>query len=125
MTSQALLGVIGSLFVGCVVLLAACERRASAPSPSPSSSSPPVSGKLTFLALGDSYTVGESVSPAERWPVQLAALLRAEGVSVADPVIVARTGWTTAELRDGIARAKPTGPFDLVTLLIGVNNQYR
>jgi lysophospholipase L1-like esterase len=57
--------------------------------------------------------------------VQLAGLLRTDGLDVADPVIIARTGWTTADLSAGIDQAKPQGRFDLVTLLIGVNNQYR
>ncbi len=78
-----------------------------------------------FLALGDSYTIGEGVASAERWPVQLAARLRAEGVAVGDPEIIARTGWTTDELAAGIREAGLVGPFGLVTLLIGVNNQYR
>jgi lysophospholipase L1-like esterase len=78
-----------------------------------------------FLALGDSYTIGESVAPEGRWPVQLAALLRAEGVDIAEPEIIAQTGWTTDELDAAITTANPTGPFDLVTLLIGVNNQFR
>ncbi len=78
-----------------------------------------------FLALGDSYTIGESVTPAERWPVQLAARLRADGLALAEPVIIARTGWTTDELAAGLEAAAPAGPFDLVSLLIGVNNQYR
>jgi lysophospholipase L1-like esterase len=78
-----------------------------------------------LLALGDSYTIGEGVPPAGRWPVQLAQILREEGVELADPEIIARTGWTTAELIDGIARARPAGPYALVSLLIGVNNQYR
>jgi lysophospholipase L1-like esterase len=81
--------------------------------------------ELRFLALGDSYTIGESVEPGERWPVQLAAMLREQGLTVEDPVIIARTGWTTAELDEGIDRAAPEGDFDLVSLLIGVNNQYR
>lgn len=80
---------------------------------------------MRFLALGDSYTIGESVQPVERWPVQLAALLRAQGIKVDDPVIIATTGWTTDELWAGIDRADPQGRFDLVALLIGVNNQYR
>lgn len=80
---------------------------------------------MRFLALGDSYTIGESVQPLERWPVQLAALLRPQGFEVDDPIIIAATGWTTAELWAGIDQADPQGRFDLVSLLIGVNNQYR
>src|SRR2546425_8345537 len=80
---------------------------------------------MRFLALGDSYTIGESVAPAERWPVQLAGLLRKQGLALDEPQIVAATGWTTDELWAGIDRAAPRGPFDLVSLLIGVNNQYR
>ncbi|MBI1951547.1 MAG: SGNH/GDSL hydrolase family protein [Acidobacteria bacterium] len=80
---------------------------------------------MRYLALGDSYTIGEMVGAEERWPVQLAVLLRGRGVAVADPEIVARTGWTTDELMAGIDRAAPAGSFDLVSLLIGVNDQYR
>jgi lysophospholipase L1-like esterase len=80
---------------------------------------------LKFLALGDSYTIGERVAPAERWPTQTVALMRTANLSVADPVYIAKTGWTTSELRGGIIRGKPEGPFDIVSLLIGVNNQYR
>lgn len=78
-----------------------------------------------FLALGDSYTIGESVEPSGRWPVQLAQMLKSEGIAVDDPQIIATTGWTTDELAKGIQQASPTGPYDLVSLLIGVNNQYR
>jgi lysophospholipase L1-like esterase len=78
-----------------------------------------------FLALGDSYTIGESVDPSERWPVQLAATMQAEGVLLDDPIIVAQTGWTTSNLLAQIEARKPQGPFDLVSLLIGVNNQYQ
>jgi lysophospholipase L1-like esterase len=80
---------------------------------------------IRILCLGDSYTIGESVSVAERWPVQLAARLRERGMEVADPAIIAQTGWTTDELDGAIDQANPKGPFDIVTLLIGVNNQYR
>ena len=82
-------------------------------------------GKMKFLALGDSYTIGEGVAASDRWPVQLAALLREQGHDVAEPRIIARTGWTTDELSDAIDAADPRGPYDLVSLLIGVNNQYR
>jgi lysophospholipase L1-like esterase len=80
---------------------------------------------MRFLALGDSYTIGESVAASERWPVQLARLLREQQIAMDDPLIIARTGWTTAELSAVIDRAKPQGVYDLVSLLIGVNNQYR
>jgi lysophospholipase L1-like esterase len=81
--------------------------------------------EIRILSLGDSYTIGEGVGDKERWPVRLAALLRARGLRIGDPTIVARTGWTTDELSTGIDDAHPAGPFDVVTLLIGVNNQYR
>ncbi|MFO3706890.1 SGNH/GDSL hydrolase family protein [Xanthomonas codiaei] len=80
---------------------------------------------LRYLALGDSYTIGEGVAPAQRWPVQLVDGLRAYGWNVAPPQIIATTGWTTDELQAGLDAAAPQGPFDLVSLLIGVNNQYR
>jgi lysophospholipase L1-like esterase len=80
---------------------------------------------MKFLALGDSYTIGEGVLPEERWPVQLAELLRARGVAVEPPDMIATTGWTTDELIAGIIRAAPAPPYALVSLLIGVNNQYR
>ncbi|MFQ5399724.1 MAG: SGNH/GDSL hydrolase family protein [Anaerolineae bacterium] len=80
---------------------------------------------MRFLALGDSYTIGESVPESARWPVQLVDLLRREGIGVAELQIIAQTGWTTAELSAGIDAAVPHGVFDLVSLLIGVNNQYR
>lgn len=83
------------------------------------------SAPARMLCLGDSYTFGESVSSDDRWPVQLAALLRSQNVDVADPVIIARTGWATRDLGAAIDDARPRGPFDLVTLLIGVNDQYR
>lgn len=82
-------------------------------------------GALRYLALGDSYTIGEGVDSVGRWPVQLAKALRARKLDVADPEIIARTGWTTDELAAGIKAAAPHGPYALVSLLIGVNNQYR
>ena len=80
---------------------------------------------LTYLALGDSYTIGEAVPEDGRWPMQLARGLRESGIELADPRIVATTGWTTDELEWGIDAVEPLGTFDLVSLLIGVNNQYR
>jgi len=79
----------------------------------------------TFLALGDSYTIGEGVASGERWPVQLVERLREDGIDIADPQIIAMTGWTTDELAAAMDAASFAPPYDLVTLLIGVNNQYR
>ena len=80
---------------------------------------------LSFLALGDSYTIGEGVAEDARWPAQLAAALRHAGVPLADPRVVARTGWTTDELSAAMDAAEPLGQWDFVSLLIGVNDQYR
>lgn len=79
----------------------------------------------TFLALGDSYTIGEGVAASERWPAQLVARLRAEGIDVDAPHFIATTGWTTDELSAAMDAVTFTPPYALVTLLIGVNNQYR
>lgn len=87
------------------------------------SGSPP--SELRYLALGDSYTIGEGVPEAGRWPMQLAHALRADGIPMADPRIIARTGWTTDELDAAIDAVHPLAEYDLVSLLIGVNNQYR
>ena len=78
-----------------------------------------------YLALGDSYTIGEGIAPEDRWPVRLADALRGEGVAIDAPRIVATTGWTTDELDAAIDAAALRPPFDLVSLLIGVNDQYR
>ena len=80
---------------------------------------------LSYLALGDSYTIGEGVEAEGRWPMQLAAALRTEGVDLDDPRIVATTGWTTGELAAALDAEEPLGEYALVSLLIGVNNQYR
>lgn len=84
-----------------------------------------MSAALSYLALGDSYTIGEGVAPAQRWTHQLAAALRADGIPLADPVTIARTGWTTDELSAAIDAADPARDHDFTSLLIGVNNQYR
>ena len=80
---------------------------------------------LRYLALGDSYTIGESVAEGERWPVQLAEALTQKGIRIAKPEIIAVTGWRTDDLMNGISAARPREDYDLVSLLIGVNNQYQ
>lgn len=77
------------------------------------------------LALGDSYTIGECVPEHERWPMQLAGMIRKAGVPLAAPTIIAQTGWTTDDLLTALRASKPAGIFQLVSLQIGVNNQYR
>ena len=78
-----------------------------------------------YLALGDSYTIGESVTEKERWPVQLADALRKNGWNIESPRIIATTGWRTDNLQNAIRIAKLQPEYDLVSLLIGVNNQYQ
>ncbi|MBC8035311.1 MAG: SGNH/GDSL hydrolase family protein [Chitinophagaceae bacterium] len=78
-----------------------------------------------YLALGDSYTIGEGVQVRERYPSQLVTQLRQSNVRVADPLFVARTGWTTTDLDKAIIDQNITGTYDLVTLLIGVNDQFQ
>jgi lysophospholipase L1-like esterase len=85
----------------------------------------PAKAETTYLALGDSYTIGEGAAEADRWPVQLAALARQQGLNVQAPDIIARTGWTTAELQVAIAETNKPATYGLVSLLVGVNNQYR
>jgi lysophospholipase L1-like esterase len=83
---------------------------------------------IRYLALGDSYTIGESVKEHERWPNQLASLIEVAPEVAGQRVqvsIIARTGWTTQELWDGIQSQTLEPRYDLVSLLIGVNNQYR
>lgn len=81
--------------------------------------------KYTYLALGDSYTIGESVPLEKNFPHQVVELLRKEKINIDAPAIVAKTGWTTDELQEQLSRVRLAVPFDFVTLLIGVNNQYR
>ncbi len=79
----------------------------------------------SFLALGDSYTIGESVEDSGRWPVQLINKLNAKGYSIDQPLIIAKTGWRTDDLAAAISKAELLPSYDLVGLLIGVNNQYQ
>lgn len=81
---------------------------------------------LRYLALGDSYTIGEQVDLQQNFPHQTVKILSTEyGLSVQPPEIIACTGWTTDELMGAIQEKNLQGTFDFVSLLIGVNNQYR
>jgi len=85
--------------------------------------------KYNYLALGDSYTIGERVPPSDNFPNQVYQELLNSSIKINPPRIIARTGWTTDELESGIVYANNTDPllpsYDFVSLLIGVNNQYR
>jgi lysophospholipase L1-like esterase len=116
------------------LVITACEGKSAAPpvatdSPradvNPDLVQPKVHGKLSYLALGDSYTIGEHIDASGRWPMQLAAKMRSSGTDISDPIILARTSWTTNDLQSALDDANFQGPYDLVTLLIGVNDQYR
>ncbi|QNE40512.1 SGNH/GDSL hydrolase family protein [Hymenobacter sp. NBH84] len=80
---------------------------------------------ISFLSLGDSYTIGEGVSEQARWSVQLAQQLRQRSTEVAPPDLIARTGWTTQDLQRAIVASGNQRTYELVSLLIGVNDQYQ
>ena len=81
--------------------------------------------KIRFLALGDSYTIGESVAEDQRWPMQLISALAEKGYAKDPPRIIATTGWRTDDLKRAIVEANLSKDYDLVSLLIGVNNLYQ
>jgi lysophospholipase L1-like esterase len=80
---------------------------------------------LRYLALGDSYTIGQSVAVTERFPYLTTVLLRQQNIAIADPEYIATTGWTTEDLLTAIHQQENLGTFDVVSLLIGVNDQYQ
>ena len=93
---------------------------------SPTVSVPPtITPSKSYLALGDSYTIGQSVAANERFPAQTVSLLKQQGININNPVYIAQTGWTTANLQATIASQNPPATFDVVSLLIGVNDQYQ
>ncbi len=108
-----------------IITIFSCSKRSSG---SNNSLPPPVNATdtlKTYLALGDSYTIGQSVSANERFPAQTVALLRQQGIKIADPVYIAQTGWTTANLQQAINTQNPSPNYDVVSLLIGVNDQFQ
>jgi lysophospholipase L1-like esterase len=107
-----------ALFLG----LIACGKKetSSASIPPPTITAPP----KTWLALGDSYTIGQGVTETERFPLQTAVWLRNNGINMSNPVYIATTGWTTTFLQAAIANNNPP-PYDVVSLLIGVNDQFQ
>ena len=111
------LTVVAVFLIGCSKNTAITTTEAT---PGPSSGS-----GYTYLALGDSYTIGQNVQEKERFPYIVADLLRQQSIPVKDPKYIAKTGWSTIALQEEIKNAEPLGTFDIVTLLIGVNDQYQ
>lgn len=112
----------------CLLLALGCAQTAEKPAAGmaqPEQDEPRNEGPARYLALGDSYTIGEAVASDQRWPVMLVRRLRNAGIEIRQPRIIAKTGWTTGELLEAVEEAKIEPGYELVTLLIGVNNQYR
>jgi lysophospholipase L1-like esterase len=115
---------VGSIMLGSITLASVqCT-------PQPEQQATNKSDTLTYLALGDSYTIAQGLPTKDSWSVQLAERIRASGTHLNDPLIIARTGWRTDQLLNAVRQAQnslqivPAG-YDLVSLLIGVNNQYQ
>jgi lysophospholipase L1-like esterase len=117
--------VFAGVLAGLLFCLASCQAIPAAPQTALSPCIAPNSTTHTLLALGDSYTIGQGVHSAERWYEQLITRLRAEGWNFDTPIVLAHTGWTTHDLAVEMANSILPNRFDLVTLSIGVNNQYR
>ncbi|AWA28955.1 lysophospholipase [Flavobacterium magnum] len=101
------------------------DRRGTVSNPDPVGPANPEARHVKYLALGDSYTIGQSVCETCRFPEQLKTALAGEMAADYTLKIIAQTGWTTTNLKNAIAAQNPSPDYDLVTLLIGVNNQYQ
>jgi len=113
-----------------IITLTGCAKKADTAATKMNSdttqTTPPSATSLTYLALGDSYTVGEAEPTDESFPVQLASSLTNKGLPTSSPTIIATTGWTTSNLIYAIATSDITKKkYDFVTLLIGVNDQFQ
>jgi lysophospholipase L1-like esterase len=122
------------LLIGLVIIfsgLEGCTRAPFIPEKDPTTPivivpvAPPQSTDKTYLALGDSYTIGEGVDASQRYPTQAAAILKSQGIIFSQVQYIAQTGWTTTNLAAAIASQKLLATYDIVTLLIGVNDQYQ
>jgi lysophospholipase L1-like esterase len=110
-----------------VIGLLGCSRETVPPPPVPNVTfiPNPTPTPLRMLALGDSYTIGQGVARDDRFPHQTVARLKQMNRNFLEPEYIAQTGWTTANLLDAIARENKPKSYDVVTLLIGVNNQFQ
>jgi len=110
-------GVLSLILLGCCLFQACTSDVISDPTENENEG-------LHYLALGDSYTIGQGIDAESAWPQQLAEQLEQQDISIDEVSIIAKTGWTTRQLLDAIDREAPQ-PQDLVSLLIGVNNQFQ
>ena len=112
-------------FIG-VLLLSGCSKQTE---PMPVINTIPIatndSNHYSYLALGDSYTIGHAVAEKERFPFLVAEILKQEKLVANNLKYIAQTGWSTIALQNAIKAAEPLENFDIVTLLIGVNDQYQ
>ena len=112
------------LYLFCLFLSFGCGSGSSDPAPAATPTNPPApspAAGIRFLSLGDSYTIGQSVPAPDRWSVQLAQMAQ----NLQTPDIIAQTGWTTGDLQQAIRTTNPAANYELVSLMIGVNNQFR
>ena len=109
-----------------MLFVAACSKERTVIPAQPNFPTDTTKKPKTYLALGDSYTIGSSVAVSERFPVQLAGMFASQGQQITGPEIIATSGWTTGSLLSALSAAGPLkSNYDLVSLLIGVNNQYQ
>lgn len=113
------------LIIFSLLLSWGCTEPTAEPAPRTTPAAPPnpAAAPVSYLALGDSYTIGEGVGAADRWSEQLAQQGQSAGIQ--SPDIIAQTGWTTAQLLQAVRASNNTRTYELVSLLIGVNNQYQ
>lgn len=113
------------LIIACII---GCTKKVimtETPTVTPITQPPTTAVYKSYLALGDSYTIGQSVDSADRFPAQTAAILKQQNINIVPLQYIATTGWTTTNLASAITSVNPKGPFDVVSLLIGVNDQYQ
>lgn len=124
MKLSAIIFLATAVLTGCKKQQAAVPEAPTNPVAAPVANLP-ADNSLTYLALGDSYTIGQSVLYTQSFPFQLSAQLGNNNYHTANPKIIAQTGWTTADLKRAIADSAINKKFSFVTLLIGVNNQFQ
>lgn len=104
---------INSIVISFTLIFTACKKQVEIP----------IKQSIKYLALGDSYTIGQGVETAERWPNQLSEKLKENGFEIAQTTIIAKSGWKTDDLLKAIADTV-SSDYNLISLLIGVNNQF-